>query len=80
MGSLFSFLTSGVAMTVIGLLVLGFALVQLGSNYNHAGYAPGTPGHARAAEGRRAGYVTLIAALLLLIAAWFTPLGRIVLL
>lgn len=80
MGSIFPLLTTGVAMTILGLLVLMFALVQLGSNYNGAGYKPGTPGYARARDGRRNGYVSLTIAILLLFAAWFTPVGGVVLL
>jgi hypothetical protein len=79
MGSIFPLLTSGVAMTIVGLLVFMFALVQLGANFNNAGYKPGTPGFARARDGRRNGYISLAAALLLLVAAWFTPFGGIVL-
>jgi hypothetical protein len=80
MGSIFPLLTSAVALTILGLLVLMFALVQLGANFNGAGYKPGTPGFARAQAGRRNGYISLTAAILLLLAAWFTPLGGIVLL
>jgi hypothetical protein len=80
MGSIFPLLTTGVALTMLGLLVLTFALVQLGSNHNGAGYKPGTPGYARARDGRRNGYISLAAAILLLVAAWLTPLGGIVLL
>ncbi|HEX8366232.1 MAG TPA: hypothetical protein VF702_13725 [Allosphingosinicella sp.] len=79
MGSIFPLLTSGIALTMLGVIVLMFAIVQLGANYNHAGYKPGTPGYARARDGRRYGYMSLAAALLLFAAAWFTPLGGIVL-
>jgi len=76
---MFLILTTGHLLTLLGVLVLLFALVQLGANFNHAGYKPGTPGYARARDGRRNGYLSLTAAILLLVAAWFTPLGAIVL-
>ncbi|TFI57970.1 hypothetical protein E2493_12300 [Sphingomonas parva] len=67
--------TWGHLLTIVAAFVLLYAFGQAITWRRHAGHGRGTPGYARARDGRRYAAWSLLVALLLFALGWLTPLA-----
>ena len=67
--------TLGHLLMLAGLLAVLYGLAQVARYFQYRSHGPGTPGYARARDGRRYAAWAFAAAILLFVLGCFTPLA-----